>query len=195
MNKKTSDPESGGALDKIRAAQLLYKKDRNQGWAALNTIFRSGKPPEPAVNGPYRGELIAVNIAPGATWAVEFLTSLWMPWLGKRMFRDEARGDNIFSNKSRLILRILYPFYKTITAIDADTFSAFVFKTRVDTGIEDTDLKVFKIDYDSPENPKLTIRPIVDELLQVDENVYLGKVHFKWFGSWKMIAYFMLLPG
>ena len=111
------------------------------------------------------------------------------------MFPDEARGDNIFGKKSRWIMRILYPFYRKMTDIDAETFSAFVFKTRVDTGIEDTDLKVFKIDYDSPDNPKLSIRPIVDELLQVDDGVYLGKVHFKWFGSWKMIAYFLLLPG
>ncbi len=195
MNKKTSESASGSALDKIRTAQLLYKKDRKQGCAELNAIFRSGKPPEPPLNGPYKGELIAVSIAPGATQIVEFLTSFWMPWLGKRMFRDEARGDNIFSNKSRVTMRILYPFYRKLTDIDAETYSAFVFKTRVDTGIEDTDLKVFKIDYDSPDNPKLTIRPIVDELLQVDDGVYLGKVQFKWFGSWKMIAYFMLLPG
>ncbi len=193
MNEKTS--ESASALESIREAQSLYKKDRKRGWSELNRIFRAGKPPEPPLEGPCKGELIAVKMAPGVTQLVEFLTSFWMPWLGKRMFPDEARGDNIFGKKSRWIMRILYPFYRKMTDIDAETFSAFVFKTRVDTGIEDTDLKVFKIDYDSPDNPKLSIRPIVDELLQVDDGVYLGKVHFKWFGSWKMIAYFLLLPG
>ena len=164
---------------------MLYKKDRGQGLAELNAVFLSGKPPEPPLNGPYKGELIAVNIAPGATQAVGFLTSFWMPWLGKRMFRDEARGDNIFSNNSRWIMRILYPFYRKTTAIDARTYSAFVFQARVDTGIEDTDLKVFKIDYDLPDNPTLTIRPFVDELLQVDDGVYLGKVQFKCSGHGK----------
>ena len=41
----------------------------------------------------------------------------------------------------------------------------------------------------------LTIRRIVDELVQVDESVYLGKIHFRWWwGPWQMIGYFSLRP-
>jgi hypothetical protein len=52
---------------------------------------------------------------------------------------------------------------------------------------------VLKIDYDRPSNPGWTIRPILDELVQVADGYYLGNVHFKWWwGRWQLIAYFSL---
>jgi hypothetical protein len=52
---------------------------------------------------------------------------------------------------------------------------------------------VLKIDYDLPENPALSIRRILDELVQVADGVYLGKAHVKWWwGAWQPVAYFSL---
>jgi hypothetical protein len=52
---------------------------------------------------------------------------------------------------------------------------------------------VLKIDYDRPGNPRLSIRRVLDELVQLDGGLYLGKAHLKWWwGRWQMVAYFTL---
>jgi hypothetical protein len=192
-NAVETNSNSVEITDDIRAAQKLMKQDRRQGLAALNDLFRAGQPPEPPLNGPYNGELVAVDIAPGVTQFVEWLTSFWMPWKGKYLIREDAKGDNIFDQKSRLLMRILFPFYRGIIENDKETFRAFVFKTSIDAGRVDPDRKVFRIDYNSPDNPALTIRRILDEVVQVKDGVYLGKIHFKWWwGAWQMIGYFSL---
>jgi len=177
----------------IRAAQQLVKQDRRQGLAALNQLFRAGRPPEPPLDGPYNGELVAVDLAPGMTQLVEWLTSFWMPWKGKYLFKGDSKGDNILARGSRPILRVLFPFYRDFIEHDKGTFRAFVFTTSIDAGRADPDRKVLKIDYNSPFNPALTIRRILDEVVQVGDGVYLGKIHFRWWwGTWKMIGYFSL---
>ena len=187
------DEASDNASDAIRNAQSLLKQDRTKGLAALNDAFRAGIPPDPPLDGPYHGELLALDIAPLVTQSLELLTSLWMPWKGKYFTANENKGDNLFGQKSRTALRIIYPFYGGIAENNAETFRAFVFKTSVADGMVDADRKVLKIDYHLPDNPALTIRRIVDELVQVADGVYLGKIHLKWWwGKWQMIGYFSL---
>jgi hypothetical protein len=53
-----------------------------------------------------------------------------------------------------------------------------------------------KIDYDLKENPALTVRRVLDELVELDENLYLGKAHVRWWwGAWQTVAYFSLTAG
>ncbi|MGH8613198.1 MAG: hypothetical protein ACREYF_14555 [Gammaproteobacteria bacterium] len=190
MNDSTG---SVSATDRIRTAQALYKQDRQQGLAALNELFRAGHPPQPPLDGPYHGELVAVEIAPGVTQFVEGLARLWMPWKGKYVMAANSQGDNIFGRGNRLIFRVLFPFYRSYIEYEPEAFRAFLFQTSITAGQVDPDRSVFKIDYDSPANPTLTIRPLIDELVQVDEGIYLGKVHFKWWwGRRQMIGYFAL---
>ena len=60
-------------------------------------------------------------------------------------------------------------------------------------GLTDPDRTVLKIDYDLKENPSLTVRRILDELVQIDHNLYLGKAHVHWWGGgWQTVAYFLL---
>ena len=176
--------------DRIRAAQELLKKNTRQGLEALNELFRSGKPPQPALDGPYHGELVATQHLQGLT---QLITSFFMPWKGKYLMSADGKGDNIFGKKSRLLFRLGFPFYRGITDYDEESFRAFLFTTSIGKGREDTDIDVFKINYDSPDNPALTIRPILDEVVQVDDGLYLGKIHFKWWwGKWQMVGYFAL---
>jgi hypothetical protein len=92
-----------------------------------------------------------------------------------------------------MALRILFPFYRGMSDYEPDSFRAFVFQTSIAAGMVDRDRQVFRIDYDRPDNPALSIRRIVDEIVQVREGVYLGKIHFKWWwGRWAMIGYFAL---
>jgi len=188
--------DGAGVIDEsdlIRAAQQVLRARHKDGLAALDTLFRAGTVPNPPPDGPYRGELVALDIAPLVTPFVEWLTSFLMPWRGKFLIASESRGDNIFSAKWRAVLGLLYPFYRGNRDYGSDSFRAFIFETSTAAGKVDADRRVFRIDYNRPDNPALTIRRIIDEIVEVRDGVYLGKVHFKWWwGKWQMIGYFAL---
>jgi hypothetical protein len=74
----------------------------------------------------------------------------------------------------------------------ADRVEAFPFRTRIDDGAVDPGVKVLKIDYDFDANPDFLIRRILDELVQVDDGLYLGKILFRTKRSWRPIGFFSL---
>ena len=98
-------------LSELQAAQELVKHDRPQGLAALNTLFRSGTVPEPALHGRYAGELVTLDLTPGLTPLFQALTSAWMPWRGKTFHAAHQSGDNIFTRDLYLLARFFNPFY------------------------------------------------------------------------------------
>ena len=87
---ETSQATTADNTDQIRAAQELVRQDRRQGLAAFNDLFRAGRPPEPPLDGPYDGELVAIDIAPGITQFANWLTSVLVPWIGKYLIKEEA---------------------------------------------------------------------------------------------------------
>jgi len=179
--------------DSLTSARALLRAQRREGVAALDRLFREGTVPNPPPDGPYRGELIAVDIAPVVTRFVEWLTSFLMPWKGKYLVASDAKGDNIFARPWRAAFTLMFPFYRGARDHDDESFRAFVFDTSVAPGKVDVDRQVFRIDYDRPDNPPLTIRRIVDEVVELRDGAYLGKIHFKWWwGKWQMIGYFAL---
>jgi hypothetical protein len=195
LQEKTEAQAKGlhQALAEVRAAQTIFKQDRAQGLGALNTLFRSGRAPEPSLNGRYAGELIALDIVPGLTQFYEWLTTRWMPWLGKTFNAAQGSGDNIFTRDSYALTRFFNPFYRGIVADGTKMYRAFAFRTYVAPGLADPDRMVLKIDYDLDTNPSLTIRRVLDELVQLGEHLYLGKAHVRWWvGGWQMVAYFSL---
>jgi hypothetical protein len=181
------------ALAELRAAQTILKHHRAQGLATLNMLFRSGSAPAPSLNGRYAGELLALDIAPGLTQFYEWLTSRWLPWLGKTFNAVQQSGDNIFTRNSYPLARFFNPFYRDFVSDGPKTYRAFSFRTYVAPGLADPDRMVLKIDYDLNDNPSLTIRRVLDELVQLDDHLYLGKAHVHWWsGGWQMVAYFSL---
>ena len=186
----------GSTLSDLRAAQRLFKQNHEQGWAALNSLFRLGSVPEPLLNGPYVGELVALEVAPGLTQLYQWLTDRWMPWRGKTFNAARQAGDNIFTKDSYLLTRIFNPFYRGFLPDGPKTYQAFAFRTYIAPGLFDPDRSVLKIDYNSTENPALTVRRVLDELVQLGEDLYLGKAHLKWWtGHWQTVAYFTLTDG
>ncbi len=182
-----------GATDKIRVAQELLQTDRAKGLEALNEAFRGGRPPQPPIDGSCDGELVALADLGVTLPFARTLLAMWLPWKGKYLSASESCGDNIFGQNYRWLFKLLYPFYRGIIEVDSQTFRALKFKTSIKPGLDDTDRQVLNIDYDLPDNPKLTIRPIIDELMEVDPGVYLGKIHFKWWwGKRQMVGYFSL---
>ena len=74
-------------------------------------------------------------------------------WQGKKFDATNSAGINIIDNNEK------YPF-----------------KTYTGKGLQDKNLDVFKIDYNIKENP-LWLRFILDEIVEIEKNKFLGKVH------------------
>lgn len=190
------DMTAASAVAYVRAAQSTMKTDRQKGLAALNTLFRSGRPPLSPLDGRYAGELVALDIAPVVTQLAQTIAGWWMPWQGKVFDGEEKRGDNVFSKDLLMLSRVFWPFYRGYAEDGPNTYRAFSFRTWEGPGLADRDREVLKIDYDLPANPRLSIRRVLDELAQVSDGFYLGKVHLKlWWGRWQFVAYFSLTPA
>jgi len=177
----------------LHAARSLAQHDRAKAWVALNDLFRSGTPPTHPLDGRYSGELVVLDVAPGLTQLINAIVSAWLPWKGKTFDAARLSGDNVFTRDSLLLARIFNPVYSGFAENDRGTYRAFTFRTYAAPGLADPDRQVLKIDYDLAENPGLTIRRVLDELVQIADGVYLGKAHVKWWwGTWQLVAYFAL---
>jgi hypothetical protein len=191
QNNLLENPEQ-----RLKTAQALVQVDRARGFAALNDLFRAGTVPEPPPNGRHAGELIALDIAPGLTQFFQGLFHLWMPWRGKTFDASRQRGENIFTKDSYLLARLFNPLYRGFVDDGPKTYRGFAFRTYTAPGLFDTDRTVLKIDYNLKENPAPTVRRVLDELVELDESLYLGKAHVHWWwGGWQTVAYFSLIPG
>ncbi len=191
------DVELEAAETYVRAAQRRLKHNRAAGLAALDDIFRCGRAPQPAPDGRHRGELVALDVAPGLTGLLGGLTDRWLPWQGKVFDAANDRGDNIFTRDAYAPARVLWPFHRRYRDDGPATYRAFDFQTSVGPSRQDAGLEVLRLDYNLPANPRLfvTIRRVLDELVQVADGYYLGKAYVHWYwGAWAMVAYFALRP-
>jgi len=94
-------------------------------------------------------------------------------WQGKKFDAATASGINLFENGKE------------------NQTEKYTFKTSIGKGIRDIDIRVFKIDYDVVGNP-WWLRPVLDEIVQVEQDQYLGKLHVRLFGFVWTWAYFEL---
>ncbi len=81
-------------------------------------------------------------------------------WLGKKFDAVNHSGINIFDDRK---------------GGQAERYS---FVTAYGSGLRDKNLAVLKIDYNIQSNP-FWLRAILDEIVQVGPNEYLGKVHVR----------------
>jgi hypothetical protein len=181
------------AMANIALAKSTFARDRKRGFAELNKIFRAGIAPDSPLDAGYAGELVALDVAPVLNQFIEMITSRWMPWKGKAFYPVRAEGENIFTRDSLTLAHIFWPLYRGYKDESSERYRAFQFRTYVAPGHADPDRKVLKLDYNIEGNPRPTIRRVMDELVQADDNLYLGKAHLKWWwGTWQLVAYFSL---
>jgi len=115
-----------------------------------------------------------------------------VPWLGKSFESENQHGFNIFMPTGASLLKIMTPLYRHFRVNGDGNTDAYFFKTSTGPGFKDKDIAVFKLDYDSRENPFL-IRIILDEMVEVAPDEFLGKVHMKVFpGYYATIGFFGL---
>ncbi len=192
-SKWVGDVSQEAAIAYLQAAQTTMHRDRTRGLAALNELFFTGSVPDPALDGRYAGELLALDVAPLLTPIVQGMACWWMPWQGKIFAADSAQGINIFTRDSYRLAHLFWPFYRHYQADGPHTYRAFAFRTWTGSGLLDPDVPVLKIDYNLPENPVLNVRRVLDELVEIADGLYLGKAHLQWWwGKWQTVAYFTL---
>jgi hypothetical protein len=156
----------------------------------LNELFRLGTAPTD-LHGPTEGMLVMTTTNPKFDAVVRAITALWMPWQGKRFDNQSGTGDNRLTKSTGLVGKLLWPLYSMKDHIDGKL--AFDFKTYVEAGKDDPDINVMVIDYaDIEDNPKLIIRSVRDELVELVPGVYLGKILFKTDSGYNKIGYFAL---
>jgi hypothetical protein len=148
--------------------------DRSGALDELQALFVCGHPAQ-GISGQTEGILVTWTMHPLADKLVGSITNAWMPWLGKKFDPETHTGINTLTNSARWPAKILWPFYATR---DAELGrSAFDFNTYVEAGRLDPSIDVLVIDYESVEsNPRLLIRSIRDELVEVVPGANLGKM-------------------
>ena len=112
-----------------------------------NTIFLKGSVPNPKLDGVYRGIFLGYSSS----------------WKGKKLNAIDSTGINMFAGHK--------------SAPDSnDQVEKYPFKTYIGKGLVDKNLDVLKIDYNLLGNP-FWLKWIVDEVVQIAPNEYLGKMH------------------
>jgi hypothetical protein len=184
--------------NQIRLAGTRAGRRRAEAHESLNRIFRLGTVPKPALDGRFEGVAITPTTFASADPALRVLASLWMPWLGKRFDAATQTGDNVMLSSARLPSKLFWPSYR-FRRLGDGRYAAFRFRTYAGTGALDHERRVLKIDYDLDENPRFLIRDILDELVQVVPDVYLGKALLRLGGplssSRRLVGYFALHPA
>jgi hypothetical protein len=150
------------------------RSDRSGALAELQQLFESGEPAA-GIDGQTEGILVTWTMNPAADRTIGTITNAWMPWLGKKFYADENRGENTLTNSARLPSKLLWPLYRMSDSPLGRT--AFGFETYVETGKLDPGVEVLVIDYARVrDNPRLLIRQIRDELVQIVPGANLGKM-------------------
>lgn len=160
--------------------------------AELDDLFRGGRTPDPLPEGMLQGRLITSSVWPPLDRLGRRVASWWMPWLGKNFDPYASTGVNVLTPGARGPMRVLWPSYEPPMRELADRIEAFPFRNRIAPGELDPHVEVLKIDYDIDANPNFLVRRILDELVQIDDGFYLGKILFRREGSWAAVGFFTL---
>jgi hypothetical protein len=189
--KRTRRAKPAGAAARLAELRKLAATDREraqrEAWSwiqelgaardgeALGELFGLGKAPPPTLDGPTDGILVTTLINPLVDVPARLITGLWMPWQGKAFDAKAGRGYNRLTESSRWPSKLLWPRYG-MRATD-DGRAAFEFDTAIEPGRVEPTVDVLKIDYSTVKsNPRLVIRQIRDELVELVPDTYLGRI-------------------
>jgi hypothetical protein len=170
------DPEGAReqAWSLITGLSERAHSDRGGALDELQALFLCGRPSR-GISGQTEGILVTWTMQPLADRLVGSITDAWMPWLGKKFDPETHTGINTLTNSARWPAKLLWPLYATREAELGR--SAFDFNTYVEAGRLDPSVDVLVIDYESVEsNPRLLIRSIRDELIEIVPGANLGKM-------------------
>jgi hypothetical protein len=158
----------------------------------LNGIFRLGGAPERPLDGDYKGQLTTPALWSPLDSFGRLLARFWLPWKGKQFNSAKQSGDNLLTPSARIPGHIIAPIFSDYRPYKRGLYTALVFKTSVGPSVHDPDVSVLKLDYDLPENPRFLVRSVLDEVVQITGNYYLGKAYLRGKAGYKLAAFFAL---
>lgn len=164
---------------------------RNEVISSLEEMFRSGTTPDPPPQGFHPGRALTSTLTGLVDGLGRRLGDVYMPWLGKSFDAERREGINVLLPSARIPMKVLWPRYEP-EPTGSGRMNAFRFRTYVAPGAVDPGLDVLKIDYDLDPNPSFIIRDILDEIVQVEEGLYLGKVLYRREPGFRRIGFFTL---
>lgn len=159
-------------------ARLDPEENRDRAITELEGLFAQGGVPDPPLGGFVPGRLLTTTIWGPADRVVRRGDDLWKPWLGKWFDPASGRGINVVDAAARIPMLLAWPSYRPRPA-GPDRLDAFGFRTRTSASETEADLKVLKLEYDVPVNPRFVIRRVVDEVVQIDDGLYLGRILYR----------------
>ncbi len=179
-----------GTIDEL-VDQLQPKVVRTRVLTSLDELFRKGRIPDPPPSGFLPGRLLTTSVWGPGDAAVLRIARLYMPWLGKSFDPERSAGVNVLTRAAKAPMKTLWPSYTPERELD-DRFECFPFRTRVAPGEVDPEVDVLKIDYDFDANPSFVIRHILDELVDIGDGTYLGKILYRTTNGFRPIGFFSL---
>jgi hypothetical protein len=182
------------AACQVRNAAQRLKHDRHGALEVLDRLFRMGKVPHP--DGRYDGELVAISTGLLSDPFFEWMTRLYLPWLGKHFDRESETGDNVFTDNtwSKATGMFGWPEYRVNSDDPPGTVRVFPFRSYEGGGVEDDSVRVLRIDYGASPNP-LPVRRILDEIVGLPGGYCLGKAHMRGLREFRRVAFFGLSPA
>lgn len=180
------------AMREVRFAHARLETDRKMALEILSRLFRLGTPPAP--DGRYNGELVGLSTGLLSDPFFEWLTRLYLPWLGKTFDARTSTGDNVFSDNawSKATGKLGWPEYRIRSDDPQGTVRVFPFQTSIAPGIEDEDIMVLRISYGDSPNP-LPVKRVVDEIVELPGGYILGKAHMRGLREFRRVCFFGLV--
>lgn len=182
------------AMRQVRFARVRLDHDRSAALETLGRLFRLGTPPAP--EGRYDGELLCFSTGLLSDPFFEWMTRIYLPWLGKTFDPVSQAGDNVFTDNawSKATEKLGWPEYRVQSDDPPGTVRVFPFRTYVAPGIEDGDPDVLKIHYADSPNP-LPVRRVVDEVVELPGGYVLGKAHMRGLREFRRLCFFGLVKA
>jgi hypothetical protein len=140
--------------------------------------------------------VIAFAMQPALDALCHWVAGRWLPWEGKVFHRVGTYGDNILDKPSYGLAHFLFPS-SVLKPDTPTTYRAFDFRLVVGPGVVGS-APVLKLDYDQPTNPGFIVRQVLDELVAISDDVYLGRAFIRTHSRsqrWHLAVYFALTPA
>lgn len=192
LGRRRSTAAAAVARQVLLLARRLDTR-REASLQTLHSIFKLGSAPASALDGRFRGQLVTTTIFSPLDSFGRVMARLYIPWLGKRFDAASQTGDNFFKPGMRLWSHLYWPMYNGYRHYGRNLLTAFPFRTYTGPGVLDSEVEVLKLDYGDPRNPGFIVRDVLDELVQVTGNYYLGKAYIRKSGDdYRLVAFFAL---
>jgi hypothetical protein len=164
----------------------------DESFATLNAMFELGTVPDPRLDGKYRGQVLTTTLLRPFDTAVRALATVYMPWKGKIFDSARDKGVNRVTQSMLVWGRILWPLYGGWHKESPGVYLGMEFDTYNGPGVQDPEVTTLKLDYDIPENPTFLVRSVLDEVVQLTGDYYLGKAYLWRAGEYRLAGFFAL---